>query len=294
MKFHFKSNKSILEKFLSKQSNLELIKRNDNDYIQINKLIKNDELDLLISFIRKGKYEVKFKDNLILDNGISGIDYSYKAIESDMHRWNMTFSKNQNLNGIFKVWTTTLFEQLISLIKKGELTQIQISNENSNFQLNDKSEEENWKKHNEITWIHSQMTTEEIINRICSLDSRQIVDVAHEIISISQDRNATKPFIPFINEIKKLNHKSKYIEATIKILEFHKYSNKCTCELYNDIDWLNPRKEDDKGFVKINKITKTNNESYLVYEIICVNCNQTFSVEEKEYHSLWWKWIKNN
>jgi len=216
----------------------------------------------------------------------------------------MTFGNHGWSGGIYQIKDFVIARQIISLIKKEELSKIQISEVVffSHYKL--KSEDENKQMNSEIQEIHRTMTTKEIINKISSKDSHQIWESACEISAQGQNRKAIKPLLHLTNKIDELTNgidlgggfarNARFLTAAKKTLEFHNDSDACTCELYGLHDCMNPKKEVDNGFLVIKNIVRIEDKWVDYYEASCTRCNQKFKIEEREGHYMWWNWKKNN
>jgi len=145
-----------------------------------------------------------------------------------------------------------------------------------------------------------ESTTEQILADITSRDTHKVWSSACEIISLSQDPHKILPLIKHLEEIKEktkaLNMggafapNQRFIDYAIRILEFHRDSSACTCNLYTGYDRSDPNKEAQAGHIEI---LNTTSEGNYFYNVICKKCGQKFKVEEGEYHYTWWDWKKN-
>lgn len=147
----------------------------------------------------------------------------------------------------------------------------------------------------------------EIINDFISRDSQRIRQAGAEIIRNSQNESSIKPFIPFLNEIKKATQglelggafapNNRFYKFPIEIIEFHQRQtsngnskNRCTCELYlsETYDGFNPEIESENSSVDLNIKIKGNHTHD--YEVQCLKCQKKYHVSERHYHFIWWKW----
>lgn len=148
--------------------------------------------------------------------------------------------------------------------------------------------------------MHRKKTIKEIINKISSKDSHQIWESSCEIIALGQDREAIKPLLILTDKIDELTKgvelggafapNPRFLIGAKKTLEFHKDSDTCACVLYGLHDCMNPNKEVDKGFLKIDNIVRIENKWVDYYEASCTRCSQKFRIEEREGHYMWWEW----
>lgn len=294
-------NKSKLEEFLSDQNFLTLSRENGIEYISIDKLVRTDDINELLKLLRTEKIQISFHDNVHPTISDPGAYFSYSTEKSnDDKHWSMTYGNHGWSGGIYQIRDFVLAKQIISLIKKEELTRIQISGVVFFSHYDLKSEDDNKKKDSEIQEMHRKMTSREIINKISSKDSHQIWESSCEIIALGQDRKAVQPLLGLIDKIDELTKgielggafapNSRFLSGAIKTLEFHRDSDSCTCALYGLHDSMNPKKEVEKGFLQINNIVKIEDIWGVNYEASCMRCSQKFKIEEREGHSMWWKW----
>jgi hypothetical protein len=296
---------SNLMKFVSSHPHFELIKENGIEYLGIDKIIGTDEISQLLTLLREGKSEITFHDTVHPTISDPGAYFSYSTVKSvDDKHWSMTYGNHGWSGGIYQIRDFTLAHQIISLIKKEELSRIQISNVAFFSHYDVKSEAESKKKDFEIQEMHRKMTTKEIINKISSRDSFQIWESSCAIISIGQDREAMKPLLGITNEIDDLTKgiklggafasNERFVKAAIKTLEFHRDSEECTCNLYGIHECMNPNNEAEKGFLEINNIVRIDGKWVDYYDARCTRCQQKFQIEEREGHYMWWAWKRIN
>lgn len=305
LKSLFGKKNSKLEDFLSRQRNLKLIRDNNINYVSIDKFVGTDDIKNLLKVLKSEKYQIAFHDNVHPTISDPGAYFSYSSEKSkDDYHWSMTYGNHGWSGGIYQIRDFTLARQLLSLIKKEELTQIQISDVIffSNYDL--KSEDESKKKASEISDMHGLLTTKEIINKISSKDSYQIWEASCEIIALGQDREAIKPLLGLTNKIDDLTKgvdlggafapNSRFLVGAKKTLEFHSNSDACTCALYGLYECMDPNKEVDKGFLKIENTVRIENKWVDYYEAFCLRCHMKFQIEEREGHYQFWTWKKIN
>ena len=294
-------NKTKLEEFLSGQDFLKLTRENGIEYVMIDKRVGTDDINELLKLLKTENYQISFHDNVHPTLSDPGAYFSYSTEKSaDDKHWSMTYGNHGWSGGIYQIRDFILAKQIISLIKKEELTRIQISDVVFLSHYDLKPEEDSKKKGAEIQEMHRELTTREIINKISSRDSHQIWESSCEIIAIGQDREAIKPLLGLTNKLDSLTHgidlggafarNSRFLSGAIKTLEFHRDSDSCTCALYGLHDCMNPKKEVDKGFLVIDNIVRIEDKWVDYYEAICTRCNQKFKIEEREGHYMWWKW----
>ena len=147
------------------------------------------------------------------------------------------------------------------------------------------------------------MTTDELVNSITSREISQVRNSACEIINSSQN---TEIIFPLINHLNEIIEKTKnldlggafapnirFAEYAIRIIEFHKNNTNCSCELYLDkYECNDPKKETEKGNIKIENTVKIDNNWIDYYLSKCSKCGQEFKIFEREYHYTWWEWHK--
>jgi hypothetical protein len=297
----FKPNKSNLLRFVSNNTNMNLIKENGVKYVRISKRISTDDISKLLDLLWEEKYEFSFHDSVHSKINDSEVYYSYSTLKSlDNQRWSMSYGSQGWSEGVYQIYAFIIARQLISLIKKEELSRIQISNNvflsNNNF----KSDDECKKMESEIQKMHRKMTTIEIVNKISSKDSHQIWESACEIVSLGQDREAIKPLIPLASQINKLTKdiemggafapNSRFISAAIKTLEFHRDSKECTCQLFGIHDGMDPNDEVNKGYLKIDNTNKIEGDWLDNYDATCTRCHQKFRIDVRLGHYMWFSW----
>lgn len=294
---------SKLDDFLCGQRYLKRIREHNINYVYIDKLVGTDDVKNLLNVLKSEKYQIAFHDNVHPTVSDPGCYFSYSSQKSiDDNHWSMTCGNHGWSGGIYQIRDFILARQIMSLIKKEELTRIQISDVIffSYYML--KSEDESKKKGAEISDMHQKMTTKEIINKMSSKDSYQIWEASCEIIALGQDRRAIKPLLELTHKIDDLTlgvalggafaPNSRFLDAAKKTLEFHNNSEACTCVLYGLHEGMDPNKEVDKGFLKIEKIVRRENKWVDYYEALCIRCCKKFQIEEREGHYKFWTWKK--
>lgn len=144
------------------------------------------------------------------------------------------------------------------------------------------------------------MTTNQIIHKITSKEPHQIWSAACEIISLSQNKEAIRHLIPFVDEIVKQTKgiklggafapNKRFLDGAIKTLAFHRDSDACPCHLYGIHECMDPNKEVEKGYLSIHHTNRIDNKWVDYYEASCTRCEQKFNIEEREGHYMWWGW----
>jgi len=288
-------------KFVSNHPHIKMVKDNGIEYLSIDKNVGTDEISQLLTLLRDEKLEITFHDSVHPTISDPGAYFSYSTVKSvDDNHWSMTYGNHGWSGGIYQIRDFILANQITSLIKKEELSRIQISDVVFFSDYEVKSEDESKKKGSEIQEMHRKMTTREIINKISSKDSHQIWESSCGIIALGQDREAIKPLLGLTNKIDDLTKgielggafapNSRFLSGAIETLKFHRDSDSCTCALYGLHDCMDPNKEVDKEFIKIDNIIRIEDKWVDYYEATCTRCNQKFRVEEREGHYMWWAW----
>jgi hypothetical protein len=144
------------------------------------------------------------------------------------------------------------------------------------------------------------MTTKEIISAITSRDTHLVWQSSCEICSLAQDREKIVPLIPYLPEIKSktkgLNMgggfapNQRFIDYAIRVIEFHRDYNECPCKLYAGHEMIDPKKEEEKGFVKIRDTVLLEGNWIDYYKVECTRCGHLHKVIERDYHYTWWGW----
>jgi hypothetical protein len=292
-------------KFVSSHPHLELISENGIEYVGIDKSVGTDEISQLLALLREKKSGITFHDTVHPTISNPGAYFSYSTEKSvDDKHWSMTCGNHGWSGGIYQIRDFTLAQQIISLVKKEELSRLQISDVGFFSHYDVKSEAESKTMDAEIQEMHRKMTTKEIINKISSEDRFQIWESSCQIIAIGQDREAIKPLLGLTNEIDDLTKgielggafasNKRFVKAAIKTLEFHRDSEKCTCNLYGIHECMNPNNEVKKGFLEINNIVRIDGKWIDYYEASCTRCQQKFQIEEREGHYVAWEWRRIN
>jgi hypothetical protein len=156
-----------------------------------------------------------------------------------------------------------------------------------------------------LPWTTLTMTTEEIVDEITSRDTHKVWRSSCEIISIGQSREKILPFITYLTLIREKTQglimgggfasNQRFIDYAIRIIEFHKNSSECPCDLYTDkYECNDPNKEAEKGNITIETITRMEDKWVDFYTTKCIKCEQRFKAIEREGHYTWWQWTKLN
>ena len=161
------------------------------------------------------------------------------------------------------------------------------------------------------------MITEKIVEYITSQDRQKVWESACAIIDSGQDHRKIEPLIKYLSLISEttinLNMgggfapNQRFIDFAIKTIEFHKNREGCSCKLFvekykltNDImnreiqyEGFNPKKEVEKGNVKILDTIHIEEKWVDYYLVECTKCLTKFKVEEREGHYMFWNWIRS-
>ncbi len=160
------------------------------------------------------------------------------------------------------------------------------------------------------------MTTEEIISKITSRNTYKVWESSCKIIEFGQNSEKIIELIPFLSLIKEKTmnldmggmfaSNQRFIDFAVKTIEFHKLNNQCNCQLYiekfkmtNDIvdrqlthDGFNPRKESERGNIKILDTIYIENKWIDFYIVECEKSKTKYKVEERDGHYMFWNWEK--
>lgn len=152
-------NKSKLDDFLSGQHYLQLKRENNIDYLYIDKFVETGNIKDLLNVLKSEKYQIAFHDNVHPTVSDPGAYFSYSSEKSiDDNHWSMTYGNHGWSGGIYQIRDFILARQIISLIKKEELTRIQISDVIFFSHYDLKSEDDSKKKGSEIDEMHRKKT----------------------------------------------------------------------------------------------------------------------------------------
>ena len=149
--------------------------------------------------------------------------------------------------------------------------------------------------------IKSTKSTQEILHNILSGDTHKVWEVSCEIISLGQDTDRIKQFIPYLEDIKTSTRglkmgglfapNQRFIDKAIETVEFYKKGTGCSCCLLGQDS--NPNHEVKNGNMINQDTVKINNSNYVdYYNIKCLKCSKEYKVYEREYHYTWWEWTQ--
>jgi len=147
------------------------------------------------------------------------------------------------------------------------------------------------------------MLIQELVNDITSKDTTRIRNSSSQIIKLKHNREFVSQLIDFLPQIKSKTKNLnlggafapniRFAEYAIRIIEFHKESKLCTCELFIDkYECNNPKAECETDKVKILNTILIEGNWVDFYIVECLDCCQKFKVIEREYHYTWWGWTK--
>lgn len=158
------------------------------------------------------------------------------------------------------------------------------------------------------------MKQEELFNYITSRDCNKVWKSACEIIKHSHNKEFIKYFIPHLSTIIEKTNKlemsgffapnQRFVDFAIKIIEFHKNKENCSCFLYIEkfhlsnslskkeikYDGFNPKKEVKKENIIFITTCYINKKWVDYYLVECCKCKKRFKVEEREGHYMFWNW----
>ena len=63
---------------------------------------------------------------------------------------------------------------------------------------------------------------------------------------------------------------------------------RCWCDDYPKLLAYDPAREEERGHARV--LSRNDSGWPVTYACECLVCGRQFSVEEGEYHALWWKW----
>jgi len=75
-----------------------------------------------------------------------------------------------------------------------------------------------------------------------------------------------------------------------KVQNYRKWQ--CWCDDYPKLLAYDPAKEEERGHARV--LSRNDSGWPVTYECECAVCGRQFSVEEGEYHALWWKWTPHS
>lgn len=145
----------------------------------------------------------------------------------------------------------------------------------------------------------------EIVENMLSKDSTKVWKASSEMIHSCRNKEVIDPLIPYLSQMKaatknleiggKLLSNQRIVHFAFQIIDFYKNSHQCSCHLYpmsGEDTFFNPKKEEEKGNVKIIEIVKDKNDQFVEYYIVeCTTCHQRYKIIEGMYHYVWWKWM---
>lgn len=87
----------------------------------------------------------------------------------------------------------------------------------------------------------------------------------------------------------------RFVDLTLKIIEFHKRGTDCPCRLYplsGEDSIYNPKEQAEQGNVSIIETLHGGNSNFAEYSYIaeCSRCKRRYKITEKLYHFVCWKW----
>ncbi len=137
-----------------------------------------------------------------------------------------------------------------------------------------------------------------LLEDITSRDPHRIWSGSWGIIKL-RDTRELDVLVAHLNEIKRetrgielggmLFSNDRALKFALAKLKYVKNRTGCLCALYLLFDHYNPNEEQTAGNIRIVSMTG-GDTCYPAYVCECTLCGRTFSVDEAEYHALWWKW----
>jgi len=78
-----------------------------------------------------------------------------------------------------------------------------------------------------------------------------------------------------------------HVRQAIRVIENHR-AGRCFCQTYPGYLFYDPSKEETAGHVRI---TRSDLPDWgMTYDCTCTICGRTYSVQQGEYHYIWWEW----
>ena len=74
-----------------------------------------------------------------------------------------------------------------------------------------------------------------------------------------------------------------------KVQNYRKW--RCWCDDYPKLLSYDPAREEERGHARV--LSRDRSGWPVTYECECLVCGRQFSVEEGEYHALWWRWTSH-
>jgi len=74
-----------------------------------------------------------------------------------------------------------------------------------------------------------------------------------------------------------------------KVQDYRKW--RCWCDDYPRLLAYDPAREEERGHARV--LSRGRSGWPVNYECECLVCGRQFSVEEGEYHALWWRWTSH-
>lgn len=147
----------------------------------------------------------------------------------------------------------------------------------------------------------TKKSTKELIEDMLSEDAQRIWSASCGIISLGQNHERIMELVPYLTQMKSktnnielgglIHPNSRLLKKAFEVIEWHSNGVGCSCSLLGEDS--NPRHLEEDGYITITDTVYMNNSNYIDYYLaICHNCQTQYKIEEREYHSLWWNWIK--
>lgn len=144
-------------------------------------------------------------------------------------------------------------------------------------------------------------STNELIDDMLSEDAHRIWSASCAIISLGQCHEGIIELVSYLDQMKlktknielggSIHSNRRFLMKAFAVIEWHANGSGCPCCLLDENS--NPNHLEEDGYITITDTVCVNNSNYIDYYLAkCNNCQAHYKVEEREYHSLWWNWIK--
>ena len=146
-----------LTKFIELNPSFKLVNKEGISFITIKKIVKTEDIQLLLEKLWLEKFELTFHDTIHPTLSDPGAYFSYSTEKSrNKNVWSMTYGNHGWSGGIYHINEKTLAKQITNLIHKTSMNEIQITDACffSHYEL--ENEEKSIKKDNEIFEMHNK------------------------------------------------------------------------------------------------------------------------------------------
>ena len=147
----------------------------------------------------------------------------------------------------------------------------------------------------------TKKATKELIEDMLSKDAQRIWSASCTIISLGQNHDRIMELVPYLAQMKSktnniklggvIHPNSRFLKKAFKVIEWHASGVGCSCSLLGEES--NPIQLEENGYITIIDTVYMNNSNFIDYYLaICHSCKAKYKIQEREYHSIWWDWIK--